>query len=201
MPYPLDATAPHPDPIPVWPSSFAASMVETTWYGSSMQRHNGSVAYRWGSGGADAAEVITRSISLLNPICNGARPNRTTPCLHHVHGATRFLVWPTESECCVHCTSDCGVLTPTWVTAVPNYYIGRREIGGASCDEWYLHSGTPDRVATQVESGALCEVYDGGADFTGDNPFQWSIDPESYSTTPTAEELALPAACVGAAKC
>ena len=67
--------------------------------------------------------------------------------------------------------------------------------------KWYLHSGTPDRVATQVGSGALCEVYDGGADFTGDNPFQWTIDPQSYSTTPTAAELALPAACADAAPC
>ena len=57
------------------------------------------------------------------------------------------------------------------------------------------------RVATQVGSGALCEVYDGGADFTGDNPFQWTIDPQSYSTTPTAAELALPAACADAAPC
>jgi hypothetical protein len=181
---------------PVWPTPFSAEFVETTWSNGGMQQHNGSIAYDY----ANRIEVIRRQVSELNPICNEVKPNRTSPCNHHIVGASRYLYWPEEDECCLHCTKNCGVLRPDWVTAVPYYYTGKRVIAGASCETWFIQSGTPDRFAATVD-GDLCELYDGGAGFTGDNPFQLSISPASYQRSVNPQDVLLPKACSAQTKC
>jgi hypothetical protein len=155
------------------------------------------VTYDWTA----RVQIIRRESSELNPICNEVKPNRTTACYHQLVNASRYLYWPVEGECCLHCTHNCGVLTPQWVTAVPYFYTGRRVINGASCNTWYIQSGTPDRFASTVDGGDVCELYDGGAGFTNDNPFQWAVTPDSYNRTVDPGTLVLPAACANAAPC
>lgn len=182
-----------------WPTSFFASFVEDTWFHDGASSHSGTVAYLWD--GKSAAQVIKRAVSKLNPICDEVRPNRSTPCSHHMVGASRYLAWPEEGECCLHCDHGCGALRPSWVDAVPSFYTGLRQVRGATCHSWLLQSGTPDRLATEVGSGRLCELYDGGADFTGDNPFSWAVDPATYSEAVPPRELELPASCSAARRC
>ena len=98
----------------------------------------------------------------------------------------------------LHCTQGCGVLKPDWITSVPYFYTGKRVISGVSCLTWFVQSATPDRFASTA-SGQVCELYDGGADFTDDNPFQWSVLPASYKTTADPLEMVLPPACTQAA--
>eukprot|EP00756_Hemistasia_phaeocysticola_P055214 Hpha_TRINITY_DN31131_c0_g1::TRINITY_DN31131_c0_g1_i1::g.32963::m.32963 len=192
------ATSPAALPTPVWPLAFSASFVESTWYKGGMQQYEGGVVYDWERKG----QVINRKVSMLNPICNEARPNRTTPCVHHLVGDSRYLIWPGDGgECCLDCNQSCGVIKPSWVNAVPSSYIGLRNFNNVTCNEWYLNSDTPDRLATTVDKGELCELYDGGADFTGDNPFQWSILPSTYRHSVDPSDLVLPPQCVHAARC
>ena len=157
------------DPVPRWPSSFSASFHESTWFGGVAQQNGGSVSYLFkNDSGSAPVQVIRRARSQLNPICEHARPNRTTPCTHYMTGASRYLLWPEEQECCLHCTKGCGALLPSWPTAVPSLYTGLRDVRNATCHTWLVQSGTPDRIATEVGTGRLCELYDGGAGFTGD---------------------------------
>jgi hypothetical protein len=152
---------------------------------------------------------MQRAVSNLNPICAEYYPDRTTPCTHHIHNESRYLYWPQEKECCLKCNSPgCGLLLPTWPTAVPHYYSGRRAINGVDCHTYFLQSGTPDRVATSTGNfpkgypkGRVCELYDGGASFTGDNPFNWAIIPDSYKDTVDAADIKLPEVCMGAKRC
>jgi hypothetical protein len=181
--------------VPTWPHVFSANFTETTWYNGKVQQREGYVAYDW----TQRVQVIRRPDSHLNPICNEIKPNRTSTCYQHSVNASRYVYWPDEGECCLHCT-DCGVLSPNWVTAVPYFYTGKRIIGGASCNTWYIQSGTPDRLASTAD-GDLCELYDGGADATDDNPFQWTVSPASYRRSTNPRELLLPGVCLAAKRC
>jgi hypothetical protein len=156
------------DPVPRWPSSFSASFHESTWFGGVAQQSGGSVSYLFKNDSSAPVQVIRRARSQLNPICNDVRPDRATPCTHYMAGASRYLLWPEEQECCLHCTKGCGALLPSWPTAVPSLYTGLRDVRNATCHTWLVQSGTPDRIATEVGTGRLCELYDGGAGFTGD---------------------------------
>ena len=84
---------PHDVPAPVWPQEFAADFVETTWFGGNgteVQQTPGSVVYSW----SQRTQVMRRSISRLNPICNEVRPNRSSPCEHFIVNESRYLYWP-----------------------------------------------------------------------------------------------------------
>lgn len=187
-------------PDPAMPLLFSAEFDETTWHDNSTQIHRGRVYYDWTLG----AQVIKRAVSVLNPICAEVQPGRTSPCTHHIHNGSRYLFWPDESDCCLHCdgrNESCGILKPTWPTAMSHWYSGRRVINGVDCHTWFVQSGTPDRIATSTglgtdyPAGRLCELYDGGADFVDDNPFQWAIIPSSYQDTVEPTDVALPAVC------
>ena len=94
-------------PVARWPASFSAAFLESTWYRGGAQTHSGTVSYLWN--GTSAVQVIRRENSTLNPICAEVRPGRTTPCTHYApDGASRYLLWPEDGECCLHCTKDCG---------------------------------------------------------------------------------------------
>ena len=191
------------DPVPSWPSSFSAVFDEYTWFQGAAQMHRGSIAYSANAGNVSGAavQVIRRTVSQLNPICNEVHVNRTTPCEQHARNGSRYLHWPVENECCLHCTAGCGPLEPGWPAALPHLYTGLRQVHGATCHTWLVQSGTPDRIGTEVGTGRLCELYDGGASFTGDNPFNWQVHPESYADVPTVAQLALPEACAQALRC
>lgn len=181
-----------------WPVAFFANFTEDTWFSGGHQSTRGWIAYSW----VHTAEVIAHEVGKLNPICNSIRPGDESQCVHHsVNGNTRYLLWPDKRECCIHCSKACGVESPSWVQAVPSVYMGVRQIGGTSCDEWVLQSDTPDRVALRVGDGAVCELYDGGANFVGDNPFQLSMDSASYTAQVDPQLLALPDYCNAARDC
>eukprot|EP01061_Rhynchopus_euleeides_P006682 TRINITY_DN1572_c0_g2_i1.p1 TRINITY_DN1572_c0_g2~~TRINITY_DN1572_c0_g2_i1.p1 ORF type:complete len:207 (+),score=40.63 TRINITY_DN1572_c0_g2_i1:43-663(+) len=186
------------DFAPVWPAKFLANFTEDTWFEGSHQQNAGWVAYDWNS----TAEVIYRPNGKLNPICNMVKKGDTSPCIHHsVSPMERYIIYPTEQFCCIFCKQYCGALSPSWVTAVPYKYAGLREIGGATCNEFLIESNTPDRVAFKNGTGELCELYDGGADFTGDNPFQWTVVQSAYTTTFDSAVLKLPSYCEGVGSC
>ena len=184
--------------VPVWPLSFQANFTENTWYGGVHQQTPGWVAYDWNA----TTEVIYRENGMLNPICNGVKRGVQLPCIQHSPtGMERYIIYPTERFCCIDCREYCGTLNPKWVTAVPWNYAGVREIGGVTCNEYLINSNTPDRAAFKNGTGELCELYDGGADFTGDNPFQWTVLQSTYKTTVDKSILKLPSYCAGAQSC
>ena len=183
---------------PIWPVSFQANFTEETWYSGGYQQNAGWVAYNWNA----TSEVIYRANGVLNPICNEVRRGVAAPCVQHsVTGMERYIIYPDDKFCCIECREYCGTLNPSWVTAVPYYYVGLREIGGATCHEFLINSNTPDRVAFKNATGELCELYDGGAGFTGDNPFQWTVHQDTYTADFDKSVLELPAYCKGVSTC
>merc|ERR1711916_107530 len=145
-------------------------------------------------------EVIYRPVSLVNPICNAVRPNSTEPCWQiSPNTTTRFVAF--VGSCCKLCDDDCGVLKPSWATAVPYLYGGWVAFGNQTCNSWTLNSNTPDRLSTDIHTGNLCSMYDGGASYTGDGPWYWEVFADTYSTEVTAADLALPATCENAQPC
>ena len=192
------ATTAAADPVLTWPAKFYANFTEDTWFQGGYQRNPGWVAYDY----SKTTEVIYRPVSELNPICNGVKRGYTGPCVHHSPtGSERFIIYPEIRECCRECQSACGTLTPKWVDAVPKVYMGLRQFDNVTCNEYVMESDTPDRVATMVHSGALCELYDGGAGFTGDNPFQWTIRQSTYTTDVPQNLLQLPSYCSPTKSC
>eukprot|EP01060_Flectonema_neradi_P037745 TRINITY_DN769_c0_g1_i1.p1 TRINITY_DN769_c0_g1~~TRINITY_DN769_c0_g1_i1.p1 ORF type:complete len:214 (+),score=41.31 TRINITY_DN769_c0_g1_i1:48-644(+) len=184
-------------PVVTWPPKFYANFTEETWFQGGYQRNPGWVAYDY----EHTSEVIYRPNGELNPICNGVKKGYTGPCVHHSpNGNERYMIFPALKECCLECSRDCGTLTPKWVDAVPHVYLGLRQFDNVTCNEFVLESNTPDRVATS-HSGTLCELYDGGAAFTGDNPFQWTIKQSTYTTTVPQSLLQLPSYCSPAKSC
>ncbi|KNC85983.1 hypothetical protein SARC_01859 [Sphaeroforma arctica JP610] len=183
---------------PTWPTEFYAAFTEDTWYQNQQQSERGWMLYSYAHG----TQAIYRPVSKFNPICDRVKPGDETPCIHHsTDGASRFLIWPNTRECCLYCQEGCGTLNPQWVTAAPFHYAGIRNYNGVACDEWVIESSTPDRVAFSQKTGALCELYDGGASFTGDNPFQITIDPNTYTKEIEPNMLQLPSYCFPVKKC
>eukprot|EP01064_Diplonema_japonicum_P031357 TRINITY_DN5574_c1_g1_i1.p1 TRINITY_DN5574_c1_g1~~TRINITY_DN5574_c1_g1_i1.p1 ORF type:complete len:221 (+),score=34.90 TRINITY_DN5574_c1_g1_i1:57-665(+) len=186
------------DPKPNWPVQFQGNFTEETWFEGGYQRNEGWVAYSY----AQRGQVIFRPNGKLNPICNDAKRGYNGACIQQSVGETRYLIFPALKECCQLCDVSCGVLKPTWVTAVPYLYAGLRQINNQTCNVWTLSSDTPDAVGTMAsDPDVLCTLYDGGASHTGDNPFHWQMHGQGYSKHPSDSVFALPSICHNAGKC
>lgn len=81
-------------------------------------------------------ERVDRTNGQYNAFCGTVLPNVTAPCTLIARQNKRWVIFPTESQCCFCCDSahGCGILRPDWLNGAE--YKGGEKIIDTVYDKW-----------------------------------------------------------------
>jgi hypothetical protein len=170
---------------PLWPLTFQAEFQEVLYDGEGAVHSNNPGAWYY-----DFAHRRARFDHLKgqkNNFCAGQGLSDSSPdepChLIFSPDTAMYVHYPTQRTCCQLCTAGigCSPLLPDWIQ--DGRLVGREDIGGHSCTQYFKRGAVADDYWYETEAGMPCryhEVLQFGSSTTYHN---LTFDQSTYSTS------------------